>query len=100
MLGLAGNLLGLDVLTSLELNENSGLVTTLAEPTLTALSGETASFLAGGEFPIPIASGINGTSVEFKQFGVSLAFTPVVLKAAASPCGSGRKCPSCRRRTA
>jgi pilus assembly protein CpaC len=78
--GFAGTLLGLDVLTSLELNENSGLVTTLAEPTLTALSGETASFLAGGEFPIPVASGINGTSVEFKQFGVSLAFTPVVLE--------------------
>jgi pilus assembly protein CpaC len=78
--GLAGTLLGLDVLASIQLNEDSGLVTTLAEPTLTALSGETASFLAGGEFPIPISSGINGTSVEFKQFGVSLAFTPVVLE--------------------
>jgi len=71
---------GIDIASVLDLNENSGLVTLLAEPTLTALSGETASFLAGGEFPIPVASGINGTSVEFKQFGVSLAFTPVVLE--------------------
>jgi pilus assembly protein CpaC len=78
--GFAGSVLGLDILASLQLNEDSGLVTTLAEPTLTALSGETASFLAGGEFPIPVSSGINGTSVEFKQFGVSLAFTPVVLE--------------------
>lgn len=76
----AGRLLGVDVLATLDLNENSGLVTTLAEPTLTALSGETASFLAGGEFPIPTAQGINGTSVEFKSYGVSLAFTPVVLE--------------------
>ncbi len=79
-LGLAGNLFGLDILAAIDLAENGNLATTLAEPTLTALSGETASFLAGGEFPIPIASGINGTSIEFKQFGVSLAFTPVVLE--------------------
>jgi pilus assembly protein CpaC len=62
--------------------ERKGVVTTLAEPTLVALSGETASFLAGGEFPIPVAQGTgdNGSiSVEFKQFGVSLAFTPTVL---------------------
>ena len=79
-LGAAGRLLGMDILSTLDLNENTGLVTTLAEPTLTALSGETASFLAGGEFPIPTAQGINGTSVEFKQYGVSLAFSPVVLE--------------------
>jgi pilus assembly protein CpaC len=79
-LGAAGRLLGMDILSTLDLNENSGLVTTLAEPTLVALSGETASFLAGGEFPIPTAQGINGTSVEFKEYGVSLAFTPVVLE--------------------
>ena len=62
--------------------ERKGVVTTLAEPTLVALSGETASFLAGGEFPIPVAQGTgdNGAiSVQFKQFGVSLAFTPTVL---------------------
>jgi pilus assembly protein CpaC len=59
------------------------LITILAEPNLTALSGETASFLAGGEFPIPIAgNSTNGTTtitVEFKTFGVSLAVVPTVL---------------------
>jgi pilus assembly protein CpaC len=79
-LGAAGRLLGLDMLSTLNLAETQGLVTTLAEPNLTALSGETASFLAGGEFPIPTAQGISGTSIEFKQFGVSLAFTPTVLE--------------------
>jgi pilus assembly protein CpaC len=74
-----GRLLGLDVLSALDLAENDGRVRTLAEPNLTALSGETASFLAGGEFPIPSANGINGTAIEFKQYGVSLAFTPTVL---------------------
>lgn len=56
-----------------------GQVTTLATPNLTALSGETASFLAGGEIPIPVAQGLGTTTVEFKQYGVSLAFTPTVL---------------------
>ena len=74
------NLFGLNVAGALDLNENNGLVTMLAEPTLTALSGETASFLAGGEFPIPLASGLGGTSIEFKEYGVSLAFTPTVLE--------------------
>jgi pilus assembly protein CpaC len=78
-LGFAGHILGMDLLSTLKLNEQVGAVHTLAEPNLTALSGETASFLAGGEFPIPTASGLNGTSVEFKQYGVSLAFTPTVL---------------------
>jgi len=54
-------------------------VTTLAEPTLTALSGETASFLAGGEFPIPVSQAIGAVTIEYKQYGVGLAFTPVVL---------------------
>ena len=56
-----------------------GLVTVLAEPNLTALSGETASFLAGGEFPIPIAAEDDKIKIEFKEFGISLAFTPTVL---------------------
>jgi pilus assembly protein CpaC len=73
-------LLGLDILSALDLAENDGRVHTLAEPNLTALSGETASFLAGGEFPIPMANGLSGTSIEFKQYGVSLAFTPTVLE--------------------
>ena len=55
------------------------LVTILAEPNLTALSGETASFLAGGEFPIPVSQDADTITVEFKQFGVSLAFTPTLL---------------------
>jgi pilus assembly protein CpaC len=60
--------------------EQNGLVNILAEPNLTAMSGETASFLAGGEFPIIVPGGSLGqTTVIFKQYGVSLAFTPVVL---------------------
>ena len=63
--------------------EKKGVVRTLAEPNLIALSGETASFLAGGEFPIPVAQNVSGGSatitIEFKQFGVSLAFTPTVI---------------------
>ncbi|MCW2367782.1 pilus assembly protein CpaC [Sphingobium sp. B7D2B] len=74
----SGNLLGLDVLGTLDLAENQGLAVTLANPNLTALSGETASFLAGGEVPIPIATQ-QQVSVEYKQYGVSLAFTPTVL---------------------
>jgi pilus assembly protein CpaC len=70
---------------ALDALEEKGLVTTLAQPNLIALSGETASFLAGGEFPVPVSSstgtvgGIPTISVEFKQFGVSLSFTPTVL---------------------
>ena len=67
---------------TLDALERKGAITTLAEPTLVALSGETASFLAGGEFPIPVAQTGNGATsitVEFKPFGVSLAFTPTVL---------------------
>jgi pilus assembly protein CpaC len=76
----AGRLFGLNLLGALDLAENDGRSHTLAEPTLTALSGETASFLAGGEFPIATSNGISGTSVEYKQYGVSLAFTPTVLE--------------------
>lgn len=60
--------------------ERVGLVRTLAEPTLSAVSGESAKFLAGGEFPIPVAQDKDGgVTVEFKPFGVGLGFTPVVL---------------------
>ena len=61
--------------------EQQGVVTTLAEPNLIALSGDTASFLAGGEFPIPVGQDNDGAeiTVEFKPFGVSLSFTPTVL---------------------
>jgi pilus assembly protein CpaC len=59
--------------------EQDGLIHTLAEPNLTAISGETANFLAGGEFPIPISEQDNQISVEFKKFGIGLSFTPVVM---------------------
>ena len=74
-----GKLFGMDVLSSLDLAETDGLVTTLAEPNLTALSGETASFLAGGEFPIPVSQSLGAVTIEYKQYGVGLAFTPIVL---------------------
>jgi pilus assembly protein CpaC len=67
------------VQTVLRALEENGLLHTLAEPNLTAISGETANFLAGGEFPIPIAQQLGTISVEFKKFGVGLAFTPVVM---------------------
>ncbi len=79
-LGLAGRLFGLDLISAIDLAENNGHATTLAQPTLTALSGETASFLAGGEFPIPISQSLGSVTIEYKQYGVGLAFTPTVLE--------------------
>lgn len=74
------NLFGSSVDVQFEALERQGLIRTLANPNLVALSGETANFLAGGEFPVPSGVDNNGrVSVEFKQFGVSLAFTPTVL---------------------
>lgn len=78
----------LNITTVLDALERKGILTTLAEPNLVALSGETASFLAGGEFPVPVAqNGLGGAdskgssiTVEFKPFGVSLGFTPTVLE--------------------
>lgn len=64
---------------SLRMLERNGLLKTLAEPNLTAVSGEAAKFIAGGEFPIPVVSTNGQTSVTFKEFGVRLAFTPVVM---------------------
>ena len=78
-LGLFGKIFGLNMLGTLDLLENDGVITTLAEPNLTALSGETASFLAGGEFPIPVSQALGAVTIEYKQYGVGLAFTPVVL---------------------
>jgi pilus assembly protein CpaC len=65
--------------TSIEALEEKGIVRTLAKPNLVSMSGETASFLAGGEFPIPVRAEDGEITVEFRQFGVSLAFTPTVL---------------------
>lgn len=76
---------GTDFESVLNVLERKGLAKTLAEPTLIALSGEKASFLAGGEFPVPViqsgsnGGGSNAITVEFKPFGVSLGFTPTVL---------------------
>ena len=74
---LLGNGVKADAL--LQVLEERGVVRRLAEPNLTTLSGDTASFLAGGEFPIPVASNLGSVSVEFKKYGVGLAFTPTVL---------------------
>jgi pilus assembly protein CpaC len=68
-----------DIAAVIESLERTGLIRTLAEPNLTALSGEKATFLAGGEFPIPIASDNNTITIQFKKFGVSTGFKPVVL---------------------
>lgn len=65
---------------NLQALERIGLVRTLAEPNLTAISGESAKFLAGGEYPVPVGQDETGNiQLEFKPFGVGLAFTPVVL---------------------
>lgn len=63
----------------LEALESKGMVRTLSEPNLTALSGQEAKFLAGGEYPIPVADGNGGITVEYKPFGVQLGFIPVVV---------------------
>jgi pilus assembly protein CpaC len=78
-----------NVTATLRAMERAGVIHTLAEPNLTAISGETASFVAGGEFPIPNGLSCDTTKsppvcqaqIEFKKFGVSLTFTPVVLSA-------------------
>jgi len=71
------------VLNIIDLLEEKGMVRTLAEPNIIALSGDNATFLAGGEFPIPVAqsteSGNTTITVEYKKFGVGLSFTPTVI---------------------
>ncbi len=78
-LGALTKLFGLNILGALDLGETVGQVTTLANPNLTALSGETGTFLAGGEVPIPVSQGLGTVSVEYKQYGVGLSYTPTVL---------------------
>ncbi|MFQ5534733.1 MAG: type II and III secretion system protein family protein [Sphingomonadales bacterium] len=65
--------------TVLDAMETEGLISVLAEPNLTALSGETANFLAGGEFPIPVPQDDETITIEFKKFGIGLSFTPTIL---------------------
>ena len=79
---LIGQLVGGNNPLDVELNalEQRGLIRELAQPNLTALSGDTASFLAGGEYPIPVPQGTFGSiAIEYKKYGVGLAFTPTVL---------------------
>jgi pilus assembly protein CpaC len=59
--------------------ESEGLMTSLAEPNLTTISGETATFMAGGEVPIPVPQGFGQTTIQYKDYGVQLSFTPILL---------------------
>lgn len=77
-IGVGGSMGNWDVNAVIDALDNEGLISILAEPNLTAVSGETASFLAGGEFPILVPDD-DKVVVEFKKFGVSLAFTPTLV---------------------
>jgi len=70
---------GLDIGILLEALESRGVVRSLAEPNLTALSGQEATFLAGGEYPIPVSQEEGVVTIEYKPFGVELRFIPVVV---------------------
>lgn len=76
LLGRVGNFMG-----NISLLQSNGLARVLAEPTLVAQSGQSASFLAGGEIPIPIPQSLGTVTIEYKQFGISLNLTPTVLGA-------------------
>jgi pilus assembly protein CpaC len=76
----AGGSSKFDVNSLIAALQRSGVVTVLAEPNLTAVTGQTASFLAGGEIPIPVAQSSGTLTTEFKTFGVSLVFTPTLIK--------------------
>jgi pilus assembly protein CpaC len=78
IIGGIGRLFGIDIEAAFDLAERNGLTSTLANPNLTTVSGETAEFLAGGSFPI-VTSGDNGSSVTYQSYGVSLTYTPIVL---------------------
>jgi pilus assembly protein CpaC len=79
LIAAAGRLFGMDVAAGFDVSERAGLISTLAEPNLTTVSGETAEFRSGGQYPFPVSSGLGATGVEFKNFGVSLQYTPTVL---------------------
>jgi pilus assembly protein CpaC len=78
-LGLGFTAGSLEFAVLLEALESKGVVRTLAEPNLTALSGQEAKFLAGGEYPIPVSGGDGTVTIEYKPFGVEMNFTPVVV---------------------
>jgi len=65
---------------SIDALEQKGLARDLAQPNLVALSGDTASFLAGGEYPIPVPGALGAVTIDYKKYGVGLAFTPTVLR--------------------
>ena len=75
--GILGN--GINLSATIKALENKSLVRTLAEPNLTTLSGVKASFLAGGQVPIRVPDGQGGAALEYRDFGVKLVFTPIVL---------------------
>ncbi|MDB5432316.1 MAG: hypothetical protein JWP35_3432 [Caulobacter sp.] len=77
-IGISGNIGTTSIDLSLRALETKGVVRTLAQPNLAAVSGSEASFLAGGEFPYPVPSGLNQVSIQFRPFGVNLTFTPTV----------------------
>ncbi|HEY1365204.1 MAG TPA: type II and III secretion system protein family protein [Xanthobacteraceae bacterium] len=74
------NRAGLSVDVAINALEEKGLIRSLAEPNLVALSGDTASFLAGGEYPILVPQSLGVVSIDYKKYGVGLAFTPTVLR--------------------
>jgi len=84
-IGTFPSLFGQQISATVEALATEGFLTVLAEPNLTAVSGQTASFLAGGEFPVPVvqnvSAGTSAISVQFQQFGVQLAFTPTIIDA-------------------
>jgi pilus assembly protein CpaC len=79
ILNIAGQLFGLDVATGFDLAERAGLSSTLANPNLTAMSGETGEFLVGGSFPIPISDSFGSVTVQQQNYGVNLRYTPEVM---------------------
>jgi pilus assembly protein CpaC len=97
-LGFAGRFLGLDLLSALDLAETDGLVTTLAQPNLTALSGETAQFLAGGEFPIPLSQGLGTTTIEYRNTASAWPTRRPFFRTDASRSASAPRCRSCPAR--
>jgi pilus assembly protein CpaC len=78
---LVGKMLSAGIETDVIINalEQKGIARSLAEPNLVALSGDTASFLAGGEYPIPVPGSLGTVTIDYKRYGVGLAFTPTVL---------------------
>jgi pilus assembly protein CpaC len=88
-LGLGYKSNSLDINGLIDALAEDQLISILAEPNLTAQSGETASFLAGGEFPVPVAADGDRVTIEFKQFGVSLALPTIVDLVGSARCPAG-----------